>query len=49
VFDPHVEVVWGADMPDVGTYYGLEAQGKRRHATDSTASSVEVDVVNPAP
>jgi ketosteroid isomerase-like protein len=23
VFDPEVEVVWGADMPDVGTYRGL--------------------------
>ena len=23
VFDSDVEVVWGADMPDTGTYYGM--------------------------
>jgi len=23
VFDPDVEVVWAADIPDVGTYHGL--------------------------
>jgi uncharacterized protein len=23
VFDPDVEVIWGADIPDVGTYRGL--------------------------
>jgi uncharacterized protein len=28
VFDPRVEVVWGADMPDVGTYYGLDGLEK---------------------
>src|SRR5690349_20149539 len=28
VFDAQVEVVWGADMPDVGTYYGLDGLEK---------------------
>lgn len=23
VFDPDIEIVWAADMPDVGTYHGL--------------------------
>jgi len=28
VFDPEVEVVWGADIPDVGTFHGLEGLEK---------------------
>jgi uncharacterized protein len=35
VFDPRVEVIWGADMPDVGTYHGLDGleRGTREFLT----------------